>query len=303
MSFKKQVMIVATVALLLAAAGVQARSDHERSETYADIETVKISTVSGDCQVVASTTGKVEVRVAWRIDPEDAFEPKIRQRGGTLRLSERFYGSSRGSSEWTVAVPENVLIRFETASGDLAVEGLKTSVRAETASGEIHLMDCSGEFDINTASGDIDTENCHGVFIFNTASGRVDMDDCGGEFELNTASGDIDVDNLVMNQPCDFSAASGDVRVTLGKTPDHDLSLSTASGRAILNFNGHPIRGHFEFVAKYRSGDIDSPIAFEDEDKFRRHGDRYVRKWFTKETKDPEIYIGTASGRAILRES
>ena len=108
----------------------------------------------------------------------------------------------------------------------------------------------------------------------------------------------------IFDEASAFSSASGDVYVELAETPEHDLELSSASGNSVLNFNGHPIEGQFEFVAKYRKGDIESPIDFDDEETFRRPGDRdrYVRKTFSRGDK-PYISIRTASGEAVLEEN
>ena len=99
-----------------------------------------------------------------------------------------------------------------------------------------------------------------------------------------------------------FQTASGDVEVQLGATAEHDLEVSTASGRATLDYSGHPIKGRFEFVSKDRRGRIKCPFEFDDERRFDRWGDTYVRKTFTRDGEEPLIFIETASGRATLKE-
>ncbi len=125
---------------------------------------------------------------------------------------------------------------------------------------------------------------------------------CTGEFDLSTASGDIDAAGVVLEFASSFTTASGSVEVQLGATAEFDLDVSTASGRATLDYNGNPVKGSFEFVSKDRRGRIKCPFDFEDERRFDRWGDTYVRKTFTRGGDEPRIVIETASGRATLSE-
>ena len=99
-----------------------------------------------------------------------------------------------------------------------------------------------------------------------------------------------------------LGSASGSVNVKLGKTPKYDLDVGSASGRAVLDYNGNPLVGYFEFEANARTGDIESPIDFDDEETFYKNDQRYVRKWFVEGKDRPEITIGTGSGRAVLKK-
>jgi len=277
-------ILFTTIVVFLLSASAFGWGDEEIVETFDAKELVSIKTVSGDCIVKKSSGDKIEVRIISDIDPEDSFEPQIRERSGSLRLTERFYGSSHGSSEWIVSVPNGTRIKFSSASGEFEAE------------------DLDGEFDVSTASGDIRLINCKGLFELSSASGSVTLENCNGEFDVSSASGEVEGLGVVLDVPSEFTAASGDVEVVLASSPKVDLNVSTASGRALLDYNGNPLAGRFEFVCKERSGRIDSPIEFDEEDRFRRHGERYISKTFTKGDNNPEITIHTASGRASLRE-
>ena len=100
----------------------------------------------------------------------------------------------------------------------------------------------------------------------------------------------------------EFSSASGRVRVSLAESPEVDLDISTASGRAVLDYNGNPLSGHYEFVCKARKGRVSSPVDFEDEETFRRHGERYIARTFTKGSDAPQILLGTATGSVTLKD-
>jgi DUF4097 and DUF4098 domain-containing protein YvlB len=201
-----------------------------------------------------------------------------------------------------LTVPEDTEIDFSTASGNLTLTELKGEFSAETASGDIEVESCSGIFGFSTASGDIDIGNSEGIFEISVASGEIGFEECRGEFELSSASGGIDAYGITIGETSSFSTASGKVDVVLSETSEHNLHLSSASGRVILNYGGNPIKGYFEFTTRDHSGRIRAPFEFDDEEKFRQWGERYIRKSFTRESDSPEIIIETASGRAVLEE-
>ena len=159
-----------------------------------------------------------------------------------------------------------------------------------------------GEFDVSTASGDVEMINCQGEFELSSASGDVVVENCEGDFECSSASGRVEGIDVKLATTSSFSSASGSVEVILGSSPIDDLSVSSASGRATLNYNGNTMNGYFELVAREGRGRIVCPIDFENEEEFSRHGQYYVAKSFTKGSGEPEIVVETASGRATLKE-
>lgn len=282
-------------------------------------ETVRINTISGDCIVQRGDVDKIKVHLVYTYRPDGSFEPEFEERGKVLRLSENHHKSNSGSSVWTITVPAETRIRFSTASGAFQADGIKGNIDAETASGDMLMENCTGRFDFETASGAILVEHCQGEFEFSTASGNISIENCEGSFELEsasgdiqvensegefeagTASGDVDVDGVVITAASSFETASGDVDVVLGAGSEYDLVLSSASGSATLDYNGHPINGSFEFLARVRRGRIVAPFEFDDEEEFEQWDQAYVRKSF-KRGDGPMIAIETSSGRAKLIE-
>lgn len=279
----KPILLAMTAVFLLSVSAFGWRGD-EIVETFDAKELVSINTISGDCVVKKGSGDKIEVRVIADVRPRDNYEPYFKERGSSLRLTEKIHGSTSGPSEWIITVPDGTRIKFSSASGEFEAEDLEA------------------EFEVSTASGDIRLTNCKGLFELSSASGSVILEDCSGEFEVSSASGEVEGIGVVLDDPSEFSAASGDVEVVLAGTPKVDLSVSTASGRAVLDYNGHPIEGRFEFVSKERGGKISSPIDFDAEESFRRHGERYIAKTFTKGSDKPEIQLHTASGKVSLKE-
>jgi hypothetical protein len=293
-------VVVFSVVLLLAV-GTLAGPRGEDARSFEGIEVIRIGTISGDCIIQKGGSDKVEVEVVWSYRPRGSFEPEFRERGKVLRLGEDMYGSNSGYSTWTLSIPDGIEVRFHSASGGLEIEGLSGEFSCETASGDIQITNCTGEFDLNTASGDIELFECEGDFRAICASGDVEVNGCSGGFEVSTASGSVRADGITLGDASAFSTASGRVIVELAKSSEHDLFISSASGRATLDYGGNELKGYFELACKYRGGNIVASVDFDDEERYQRWGDRYVRKWFTKGSDSPQISIETASGKAVLR--
>jgi len=306
--------------ILLMMGSLWAQEKKEIHERFEAKERVRISTTSGDCIVQTGNADEIKVDLVYTVEPEGAFEPDIQEKGNSLRIRERWYGSSSGHVTWTLTVPPKTEIEFSTASGDLSVDGLQKLIEASTASGDITIESSNGDFEISTASGDVELTNSGGEIDVSTASGDVKFSDNKGEFELSTASGDIRVRDcqgtfeascasgeikatgIMVEEESTFSTASGDVEVSLGQTTEYDLDLSAASGDVSLDYSGNEIKGYFEFRAKKSSGSIRSPIDFDNEEVYERHGHEYVKKSFTRGGNKPVIRISTSSGKAELKE-
>ncbi|MBN1212799.1 MAG: DUF4097 family beta strand repeat protein [candidate division Zixibacteria bacterium] len=315
----KTILLTGLLVSLLAV-NLHAGRKREINKSFDAKKSIRITTISGDCIVQVGDKDRIDVRLIYTYTPEDNFEPLFRAKGDNLYLEEDMTGSTRGSAVWTLTVPPQTRINFssasggfesdglegrviiETASGDIELSGCEDNFRVETASGGITLTDSKGDFDLSTASGDIMVSDCSGIFEIDVASGDIETNNCRGEFELNTASGDIEALNTVIEEASSFGCASGDVYVELSESTDFDLTLSSASGRVVLDYNGQPVKGHFEFTAREDRGDIRAPFPFDHEEVYERYDQDYISKSFTLGSDVPEILIETASGKAILEK-
>ncbi len=310
----------------------------EVNKTFSFKEKIKISTVSGNCKIKEGTTNDIQVHLLYTYS-DDCFEYIFKEESNYLRIAEDFHGNNcHGKSEWTITVPSNVSIKFNSASGDLVLNKVDNSVYANTASGDIVVKNVGSEIDITTASGDIVLENingnseitsasgdviassCKDGLSISTASGNIRTQDIHGNIEITTASGDLDISNAIgkftlkaasgkvnaenieLTEESYFTSASGDVNVILAKSAEHSLKISSASGNSVLDYNGNEIKGYFEFSARVDKGDIISPIKFDKEEVIEKSGKDYDLKSFTAGSNSPKIIIKTASGNAQLKK-
>lgn len=284
MSTLRKISIITLIGVFILSLSSFADPKREITKEFDKKELVSLKTVSGDCIIKTGESDKIIVEVINEYSPRDSFEPRFRENSNSLRMKEKLYGSNRGSSTWIITVPEGTEIDFSSASGSMLVEDYTGDLHGSTASGDYEIINCKGLFQLSTASGDYDIENCQ------------------GEFDIQTASGDIDARGVIITDDSDFGSASGNVRVTLGASAEHDLNIGSASGKAALDYNGNKMTGLFELTARYDYGRISAPFEFDDVEKFRKHGQRYIMKSIAKESDHPLITIGTGSGRASIRE-
>jgi DUF4097 and DUF4098 domain-containing protein YvlB len=174
-------------------------------------------------------------------------------------------------------------------------------VDVNSASGTIDLVEYTGQADLNNASGNITLDAVNGVIDVSSASGHIYASEATGDLNLSCASGNVTGDGVIFTATSSLSSASGNVAVVVAESPVYDLSLSSASGDAMLNYNGNEVQGYFEFTARQSDGTIISPYPFDSETTFTQNEYIYMRKSFTRGQGTPRISISTSSGEAALR--
>ncbi|UCH92341.1 MAG: DUF4097 family beta strand repeat protein [Candidatus Aminicenantes bacterium] len=316
--------------------GLYPQGEHEIRKTFKNKKVVQLNTFNGDCIVKKGSGNEVNIHFIHSYS-KASFEPEFREEGDKLILKEKFHLSGSGDSTWNITVPDKTAIQFQTISGNFTAEGVKGDITANSVSGDISARVCSGDINLGSVSGDLDARHLSGNINIKTTSsdleinnlsgdiriravsgdikaerldgsisvkcpaGDIEINEAKGSFDVKTASGDINANGIIVSGASYFKVASGDVYVTLAKTAEHDITLECASGDAVLNYNGNPIEGYFEFKAADR-GKIISPFPFEKEEEEEKWGKKYTIKSFKRELDVPRIYISTIAGRAALKE-
>ncbi len=303
MNLRNMIPVIVCSLLLLPVAGQDRRDSRSnlQENTYSGVTEIELRTVSGNCQVRRSNNASVMLAVEYSFD-ERSYEADIEQRGNLLIMKERFHGrNNSGSSNWRLAVPDDIRISFSTASGDFTISDLRAEIDVRTASGDIRLTDVEGEVEASTASGDVIGRGISGRFRLSSASGDVELEDGAGDFKASSASGDVFAQNLSFTAESSFSSASGNAKLRLSSSPEFDLKVSSASGDATLALNGVQLRGYLEVVAR-KDRNIRAPFSFDREETISRWNQEYVRKSIEMGSDGPLIEVSTASGRAEIQQ-
>ncbi len=285
----------------LFSAALFAGRKQEMVSQYAGMEKVKIKLILGSCHIEKSKDNSIHVKVVHSYD-EDDFEAKINTKGKTLYLKEKLHSDNNGGhSDWTVAVPNGMEVDFETATGSLDITGVEDlEIDGNSGTGSHEIEEASGKFKLNTGTGSIEAINSKGDFDLNTGTGRVKIENCKGNFDANSGTGNVFGRSITIEDEAEFSSGTGDAEAAKPMGKDFDLSLSSGTGDAVLDMDGQPIEGYFEFTANARRGRIISPIKFDKEEEDEDGNNNYYRKSFTKGKKTPRYFISTGTGKAEL---
>ena len=237
------------------------------NQTFAGRDLIEIRTITSDCVIKQAPVESVNVSISARFRPKDSFKFDVVEADDRLILSENFVASSTsGSGEWVITVPVGVSLVFHSSSGSLQVEGFMGSLVAQTSSGRVTLTDCGDTFDVSTSSGHI------------------------------TATG------VLISGQSNFSSSSGKVQVSLNRTLESNLTVSSSSGDAILDYGTNPVRGIVEMSARVGVGKIESPFKDYQEERFMSSSNQeYTKQVFSFGSSMPHVVTKTASGKAILR--
>lgn len=294
----------------------------EVNKSFSGIKKIKLNTSGGDCILVKGSSNDVKVSLKYTYSKEK-FTPVMEQEGSTLVLKEEFErGSASGESTWTLTIPQNMELDFNTGSGSLRGEGLTLELKGNSGSGNVDLKNTDGEFKLNTGSGNIELTSFKGEVSANCGSGNITVDGASdaevkanvgsgnikiynatGRFSANAGSGSVKADKLILTDKSSFNAGSGDVKVTLAASPAHSLSVNSGSGDAVVDFSGNKMEGTVVMTANKKNGDIRAPFSFDKTEEIDDDGNQVrIRKTAKLSDKDIQIKIGTGSGNAVIEK-
>ena len=184
------------------------------TKTFSAKESIKINLVSGDCVVKSTAGNDIKVYLSYSY-PDDCFKYKFKELGGELEIREKVDGRCSGESDWEIEVPKNVKVHFNSASGNLEINGIENNVSSNTASGDVKISNINGDVELNTASGDVAMDNITGSLKITTASGDVKVDELMAESSISTASGDVAIERSI--KELKIRTASGDISIENSK--------------------------------------------------------------------------------------
>jgi len=311
-----------TIALfvgLMIALPLTASAEKEMQKSFDAKKEVRLKFVLGDLLLEKSTDNKIHVHLVYEYDQMENFEPRMEDKGRYLLLEEKLRGKDNdGYSRWTVAVPDETEIEFETATGDLKIIGLNLEIDSHTGTGEIEIIDSKGEIEVhtgtgniyatnseddlelNTGTGNVDVENCIGTIDASTGTGDVHIENCTGDIEASSGTGDVEASGITLEYEGKFSSGTGEAEVEFPNGNDFELTVASGTDDAVVDMKGKSIEGYFEFKCHATKGKIVSPVSFDREDEREENDNRYFIKSFTKGSNTPKVYIRTGTGTAKL---
>jgi Putative adhesin len=256
------------------------RHTSEHDETEFQLQpgsplTLTVSNSSGELRVLASDRQNVVVRTSKRGSrsgrPYQESFTHIDQYGNTIVVGvESVHWSNIGDlgrSIVDLVKGQGSLDDFGDVAIDVEVElpralAAQPTNRAKfnSASGDIDVDGLSGKVEINSASGDVSVAKGTIELIVNTASGQVNVGDLDGRVTIRTASGDTEFHRGRLKR-ISINTASGDVNVEAAFEGAETSALHTASGDVHLRLASPAARLTLNTV----SGDANVKPPFEKE--------------------------------------
>lgn len=300
---KYYVTLISVMLMLVLSGKVSAKygGSDKTDQEFPPLKKVRIKLVLSDCELTASSNGKIQVHHESIYD-EDHYRTIIEERGNRLYIEEKFFGGDmHGGTHWKVFVPPETDVEFNSATGSLTVTGFKGDLEAQSGTGKISVTNSEGQFDLNSGTGSVEIEETSGEFDLNSGTGTVRISDCRGDFDANSGTGRCRASNITILHDGEFNCGTGSVLVEKPMGDDFDLRLNSGTGDAVLDMKNQPLAGYFEFRAHARRGDIECPEKFDIEVKGGNDNDEYVLKSFTRGKKSPRYFISTGTGTAELK--
>lgn len=277
----------------------QLYADEVITRTFDAKQEVKIELILGSCIINNSNDDKIHVRVEHSY-PENAFEAVFKEREQYVEVEEKLLENNpRGQSSWTVSVPKETEIDFNSATGNLSIEAELSEIDANSGTGTIDIRNSKGEFELNSGTGSIQIFNSEGEFDLNSGTGKVFIEKSKGDIEANSGTGDVEANEITIADEADLNSGTGDVEVVKPLGEDFDLYLNSGTNDAVLDMKGLPLKGYFEMSARKHSGRIISPVEFKE---IEDESEDVIKKSFTKDGKSPRYYISTGTGTAELKK-
>ena len=315
----KSVFTTALFIGMMIALPFTAAAEKDVQKTFDAKKEVRFKFVLGDLLLEKSTDKKIHVHLVYEYDQMDNFETRMEDKGRYLQLEEKLRGKNNdGYSRWTVAVPDETEVDFESATGDLKITGLNLEIDGQTGTGEIEIIDVKGKIEVHTGTGniyaskaeddlelktgtgDVNLENCMGTIDAASGTGDVNVENCRGDIEASSGTGDVEASGITLDYEGEFNSGTGEAIVEFPDGKDFELTVASGTDDAVVDMKGKPVQGYFEFKCHATRGKIVSPVSFDREEEREENDSKYFIKSFIKGSDTPKVYIKTGTGTAEL---
>jgi DUF4097 and DUF4098 domain-containing protein YvlB len=234
----KRILVAALVASAMAVPALATEASFDKTLSVKAQATLLISTGSGKIHLTHGSESQIHIvgrvrTTGWGGSDakvkEIAANPPIEQTGDIITVGRHMENLHNISIDYEVQAPQNVLLKAETGSGEIAIDGVGQNAKLETGSGSIHAHGLAGTLSAETGSGDIEIDlTGTGDAKAETGSGNIQIRGVHGAFHGQTGSGDIQAAGLPLHD-WKLETGSGSVVLTLGSA-SFNLDAETGSG-------------------------------------------------------------------------
>lgn len=268
------------------------------SESYENIDEIKLNIGSGDLQLVKSTSDAVEVMIEY---DRSNLELKVEIDKGALKIDEKTKkGQDWGRTNWTVKIPDHKKMTFNLGAGDVEMQGINTQMEANVGAGGFALEEVSGQIKLNTGTGKIQIEKSEGTFEVNSGTGNIRLRKVSGAIVANTGTGNVMAEAITITGKSSLNSGTGRVDMSAGNPIQADLGLNSGTNDSSLDLNGFDFAGTLTMVCDKRQGKIKAPFSFSQEESEQHHRSETLKKVKRFGDAKVDIQIGSGTGTASV---
>ena len=241
-----------------------ARAEGQFDRTLQVSGAVNLDLTTGSGDVIIKTGGSNQVVVHGRVRSNNDWfggnadsvvhsvesNPPIEQNGSTIRIGYNLPEDAKHhvSISYEITVPADTTVQAGSGSGEISVQGVRSSVKLHTGSGDIRVQDLGPQSHVDTGSGSIHAESVAAPFSAGTGSGEIQADLTGsGDVDVHTGSGGIRIRGIKgglrartgsggisadgdVKGPWQLHSGSGSIRLALSSSGGFNLDVHTSSG-------------------------------------------------------------------------
>jgi DUF4097 and DUF4098 domain-containing protein YvlB len=201
--------------------------EHDETFDAAGLIAIEVNTRSGSIALRGADQGQVIVHAEKHVrgpsqEKAEAFAKevvvRVEREGNRLRVRTEHPRPPLGygvSVSYDIAAPGGVDADLRTSSGGIRVEAIEGVVKAETASGGIRLQGGARMADLHTSSGGIHVEGIAGAVRARTSSGGIEIQGGSGYAALHSGSGGITARIQRLEESGEFSSSSGTIHLEI----------------------------------------------------------------------------------------
>lgn len=253
---------VVLIGLLFLPLMMWARSEGHFDRTLQVSGAVNLDVVTGSGDITVKTGNSNQVVVHgtvhssnWVFGGDSAVQkvqsnPPIEQSGNGIRIGYNLPDDVKRhvSIDYDITLPPDTTLQAHSGSGNVSVDGVRSSVEVQTGSGDIRLKDLGSKLHAQTGSGNIHAETVAAPFWAQTGSGDIEADLTGsGDVDVHTGSGSIRVRGIKggvrartgsgnvetdgsVAAPWQLHSGSGNIVMAVGNGAGFNLDVHTSSG-------------------------------------------------------------------------
>ena len=306
--------------ILLLTISLSANSQNRDLEffNFDSIKVVKVKIIS-NCRIDITKHGKdwnkLEIQNS---NIRSVFEDPITL-DDTLILKELQTGNSSSADTKTpeylfkVTCPQDCHIMVSGGSCDLHIENTEIMLSANLGIINAYLINIKGKINLISGMSTINILNTDARVNISTGSGNINVKNSLGQFNLASSNGTIKCEEISITSPSSISTNKGSSLIYLKSTPLHNLTVSSTTGKALIDYKRNLKIGEINLICSEKKGIIQTPFSKTSHSIFRsmpmnksldeneNQPENYIKESFIAGGRSPLITVRTYNGRAVIK--